>query len=53
MLFEIGIDNNINNIDFLFKDVEMAKRVKRNVEEHSKNAKRTEEKKLDYYIYNL
>ena len=53
MLFEIGIDNNINNIDFLFKDVEMAKRVKRNVEEHSKNAKRAEEKKLDYYIYNL
>ena len=31
----------------------MAKRVKRNVEEHSKNAKRAEEKKLDYYIYNL
>ena len=53
MLFEIGIDNNINNIDFLFKDVDMAKKVKRNVEEHVKNAKKKESKMIENYINNL
>ena len=53
MLFEIGIDNNINNIDFLFKDVDMAKKFKRNVEEHVKNAKKKESKMIENYINNL
>ena len=53
MLFEIGIDNNINNIDFLFKDVDMAKKVKRNVEKHVKNAKKKESKMIENYINNL
>ena len=53
MLFEIGIDNNINNIDFLFKDVDMAKKFKRNVEEHEKNSKKIENKMIENYIDNL
>jgi hypothetical protein len=37
----------------LFKDVDMAKKVKRNVEEHVKNAKKKESKMIENYINNL